>query len=260
MAYCRRELNFIPEVPWPLALPPICWKNWLIAGFDSKKNKALRLSEPCFHKAFWSCYRNLSLPELARFYGLCQELTIDWAIFFKCYGFRDCENFRLVLNLLTQTPKDFQSWCSRRQLGPKDLAILRSLDCVSPIAPLLLSISRIDPSKSLGSRILYLGCELYLMGHGMEELTRKRDENPQQWCEFLQGLRTPQAHQRDQNLKKSLKNLPWPSGSEVRSVRNGDLSGFEIKFQIHSQQGFKKYLQGLQHTCEVLEQKEDYLW
>ena len=262
IVHCQRDLDFTPETPWPQALPPISWKNWLLSGFNSEMDKALQLTESHFHRAFQSCYRHLSLPELARFYlkaRRCSTITINWTEFLKSYSFRDCENTRLILEPLAQTPMEFQRWCFQKQLAPKDLAILRSLQSVQPITSLFSCIARLNPSKSLGIQILCLACELYLMGYRTETLV-KESTSSQHWYEFLKSHRYPNAVLQDQSLALKLKKLPWPSGSHVRGVRFGDLSGFEVRFQVHSQRDFRKYLQGLQHTCECIETEPDSLW
>ena len=261
IALCQRSLNFQPEIPWPSALPPISWRKWLIAGFHHKEGGALELSEPCFQRAFQSCYPHLSLVEIARFYSLAENqesLPVVWEKFFDIYGLRDCDILRHTLRPLAQTPMPFQKWCHQRQLAPRDLAILRSLQPLHPIHPLLLSIAETNPSKSLGSEILYLGCELHLMGQDMKKLVPQgfpSQESPQDWRESLRQLRYPRASQRDRELALQIQHLPWPVGSEVRGVRSGDQSGFEVKFRIHSQQEFKKCLQGLEHTYCVLKQE-----
>ena len=258
---CRKDLNFGPEAPWPQVLPPMCWQGWLISGFDSDRDKALQLSEPHFHRVLPSCYQSLSLPELSRLYVKSNHCltTVNWTELFKNYGLKNCENTRLTLMQLAQTPMDFQNWCSQKQLAPKDLAILRSLQPIRSVNSILLYIAQSHPSKSLGTQILHLACELYLMGYTTKQLI-KENTSAQHWYEYLKSHRYTHASQQDQNLAMKLKGLPWPSGSKVRGVRHGDLSGFEIKIQIHSQKDFKKCLHGLDHVCELLEREPDQLW
>lgn len=256
IASCKKDLDFEPEAPWPTALPPLCWQDWLISGFHSKMNQTLQLEVPSFHQAFQASYKSLSLPELARLYFKSQPLlTINWGELFKYYGFKDCENTHLTLVSLAQTPKSFQSWCHQKQVSPKDLAILRSLD--SPIDSILSGIAHLNPSRSLGTQILHLACELHLMGHTTEPFLQ---DDPQKWYTYLRNHRYPHTSRQDQNLALKLKQLPWPSGSEVREIRHGDLSGFEIKLHIHSQKDFKKYLHGLHHVYELIDKKPDQLW
>ena len=106
-----------------------------------------------------------------------------------------------------------------------------------------------------------MACELHLMGHSQGDILKEdKVYKIQEWHDHLKKLRYKNTLQRDQSLDQNLKKLPWPLGTEVRQVRRGDLSGFEIKAHIHSQAAFKKHLHGLQHVCNSLEQEPHQLW
>ena len=278
MRYCRKDLDFAPRQKWPEALPPMSWKQWLIAGFDSLETKALQLSEPHLHRAFQSCYPRLSLPELARLFSVfsssdsrydlnscvnhelgSDKLSMDWVGFFAAYGLRDCENLRLTLGRLVETPIEFQDWCSKRQLSPKDLSILRSLSSVTSLTSFFLSLSHRNPSRSMGSEILTLFCELYLMGNSIESITQE-ELSVEAWHNSLRKARYPRASRRDESVSLRLKSLPWPTGCQVKWLRSGDRSGLDVKFQVYSPEGFKKYINGLGCAYEIIEKEWGQLW
>ncbi len=286
--HCRRDLNFLPKQPWPEALPPICWRGWLLSGFESPMEKALELTGPPFHQAFQSCYLSLSFSELARLYGKAREFLPPESFcgekLLGDYGFKSSENTFQTMIQLVQAPMAFQEWCQEKQVAPKDLGILRSLSfpLEPPMEELFDNIAHLQASKSLGVSILQLICELYLMEYDMgapkellfppppPALPSRCDASSghapsghsfsQKWYELLVSRRFPRATEQGQRRAQKLKELPWPGGSEVKEARWGDLSGVEIKLRIGSQKDFKKYLHGLQHVYELLEKQSHRLW
>lgn len=228
------------------------WGYELLCGFEAKQPSIvldLKSNEIKITDVLFSLYPQLSLSELARLYSLMKSHPdADWLDFFKNYNLRFCDNLKLTLNKLCQTPLDFQNWCSEKQIQVRDLSILKCLKDINGCDKILSKISTMNPSKSLGVKILEFALELVEMNFPKLEILKFLDETPDKSFEELYKARYPETAKRDsaQKLKKSDK----PFGIEATWKRIGDKKGIEIKFFTENETDLQKRIQSLKSWQE----------
>lgn len=252
ISQCSSKFNFHPLAPWPESLPAICWKEFLIAGFQHQGLAVDQKNYPLVD-VFTSIYPQLSLSELARLYTLWEEQkkVNEWHLFWPkvCgyYGLRDKDHLRKLLSKLAQTPKSFQDWVSNKKISPGDLAILHSFEKLDSLNLFMEQIAVRSISRQRGLQILELLGELLLLGEeSMHRLTATREESPESWESRLRGLRYPKTLCSDTSRSQSLSELPWPKFVKTRWVRRGDQAGVELRLEILSGRDLRQKLQSLE--------------
>ena len=250
VSQCTSRLDFQPLQPWPAALPSIAWQNVLIAGFHTSA------SHPCCHlegdllQALQACYREITLPELARLFQTAGRLhlQLDWPALVEAYSLRWSDNLQMLLEVLVSTPMAFQAWVSERKLAAKDLAVLRAMPIDTTTERLLLEIVRAAPTRSQGAQILEMACELLLLGKTDCLLTE--GESAEAWLERLSQARRPITATRDDIAQARVAALPWPQSMRARWVRQGDLGRIEVHFSFANAPELGRRIEGLQRVLE----------
>lgn len=261
ISQCAKDLDFQPRKAWPKALPAMAWNYRLLTGFDRDEGLVfdLNASGDSFIDAFHSCYPELSLPELARFYEITVqqknliETQEDWQRFFELYQLRFQDSLVQGLKKLAQTPFSFQEWVSQKGVGPRDLEILKAVN-VSDLSPLFEKWISFELSKSEGVQALEYATELFLLGKAWSEIL------PGDWTtkggslvDHLKKQRYPETSLKDESRSKGVRSLPWPTQIQAQWSRKGDQAGIEIRFRVSSLSDLNKKLRGLEKVEKALE-------
>lgn len=264
VSQCDRRLNFSPVKPWPVALPAIAWKGWLLSGFEREEGPAIEVSSlnMPFVAAFTSCHAKLSLSELARLRRLAElaSFELGWEDLLSHYGLRASDSLDEVLKRLVDLPAEFQDWVSLKELGSKDLAILRSFAEIDALRPLCTAVAVKSASKSTGVQILEWGGELLLMNLPEASVLPLANEDADSWCTRLKALRHPETTAGEEVARKKWLSLPWPSLSQIKWIRKGDESGLEIRFMVSSREDLRKKLKGLEHVQKMMDEQQEPEW
>lgn len=229
-------IDFKPLKPWPNHLPPICAGNELIAGFCSPFTVAVQPSAN-FEELLGDCYPALSLPELARLFKLKPQL--NWPSLCERYRLRFTDDLESVLKILVETPSSFQKWVSEKDLGIKDLLILK----LSWNDRFLIKIAELNCGKQWGCRILEWGIEL-APKVSWNQIMEKSDQ-VESWYKDLFQLRFPQTSERDRDREMRVLQTPWPRHVDAQWKRTGDKAGIEIRFTAISGPDFQQKIDAL---------------
>ncbi len=266
ISQCIRDLDFSPTKPWPKTLPGIAWGQICVAGFaqNTVVNVATH-SEPQpqteeqakeFAQVMADAHSHFSLRELAQLrQRLGQHLKMAEMIFTHlliCQGLRNSETLLEILDKLPQLPVEFQNWCEARDLGARELSIIKCFSEVSGLAPLALTIAQLGASRAHGVQLLELGGELLLMGHTWQD-AKPDTGTSEAWLKKLESQRRPQTHARDQQKQEALSSLPWPEFLHTRLLRQGDKASLEVKFQFSTLEEFQKKNAGLMRVQAAFE-------
>lgn len=265
VSQCDKRLNFSPDKEWPAALPSIAWQRWQLSGFGrDEESVAIDVGhgQNNLEQTFFSCHQNLSLPELARFYQSARNahLNLNWPSLFHFYNLHYNDNLSQLLLAVSQTPLTFQKWTSQKDFGPRDLAILKSFPSLQNFTAVLLRVVELNPTKSQAVQILEWAGELVLMGRSVEGVVPLEIKNAEAWWKWIKSLRFAQTTSRDDEKKKHLLSMPWPSLSQVRWVRQGDEAGLEVRFLVRSAEDLKKKLKGFEHVQQLLDRNTESSW
>lgn len=253
ISHCDKSLNFSPAPKWPTALPAICWRGYLLAGFDRQDGHAIDtydLEKAGLVETIKACYPDLGLAELARLTGALSNSMPDTYIelrqgLFKEYGLRWGERLEEILILLPRTSIRFQNWIDDKKISSRDLAPLLALnEKFAEFQPFLETTTELRFSRHDGVRALELGVELFLMGHPLNDLLPATGDAAK-YLHQLELWRRPQALQNDDELKKDIAKWPWPAHVQAQWQRFGDQSGLEVKIRTTSAQDFNKKLEHL---------------
>lgn len=262
IAQCEKTLDFRPVATWPEALPSFCWDSLLLCGFSRQHGPAVDLShsEHSLAKVFNSIYPHLSLPEFARLYVIVSSLP--WADSFltefaSLHGWRLSKDLIELMAQLVRLPMKFQNWVSLRDLGARELAILKAAPDIDFLIPITQEIARRSPSRATGVQMLELAGELKLMGETLVFDTQLTDD---QWLQQLKRQRHPLTAQKDESQNNRMRALPWPAHLQTRWLRTGDEAGVEIKFTATSFLDLKRKVDGLRLVEQILEKNPQNLW
>lgn len=225
----RPTLNFRPRTPPSRLYPPLVVDGVQISGFDSDL-EAINLHEN-LAATLLEVYPKLSLPELARLVAQLKGLGRATEDVLQAYNQRDNEILQQAFAFISKLPDSLQDFLSEKEFHLGDLrAILPNSsqhdECVrflSHCVDLRMSKSQIVEACELANELRELGSFQWPEG-----LTRD------QILENLKRQRFPLAMEKDLARTQSTKQHKWPHRSQVRWVRNGDLSGLEIKFFVTS--------------------------
>lgn len=240
-------INFKPLRPWPSHLPPICTGNELIAGFQSPLTVAVQ-PNATFEELLIDCYPTLSLSELARLYAL--KPNLNWLDICQKYGLRFSSELESIFGILIKTPESFQNWASEKDLGAKDLSILK----LSYDSNFLEKIVSLNCSKQIGCKILEWGIEL--SGQFSWDRILEKSNNTDTWYKDLFQLRYPNTSARDQDFHLRVGQTPWPRQVDAQWKRAGDKAGVEIRFTTVSPADFQQKSEAL----IKIQNKVDKIW
>lgn len=264
----KNTLDFTPLTPIPKIFPSFSWNGYQLAGFQSQAvdNTEQDLSQHPFSEAFFSCYPDISLAELARLYKKLQSSTLefddsDWRQLVAKYGWRWSDRLEKILYAIVQTPISFQNWTSLKKIGVNDWGtLLLTKENTSNYSTFLEQIAQVNPSSQEGKRILEWGIELSLIANSLEGLLAKENENGTQWCKRLEQMRFPNSHSRENSSQKKLLQLPKIPHVKFQWQREGDLSGLKVEFFCPSYEDYEKKVSSLVNLQEQLEKEETHLW
>ena len=236
----------------------MCWKGILLCGFERIGGGVVDLfsTQNCsFKDAFVACHPQLGIGELARlnqklashYPDLCHE-SMEGLL--ANYQLRWNERLKSTLEKLAQAPTGFQNWLDEKGAGARDVAPLLAVDPISDLKPFLLELPKLSISKSQAVLALELVVDLFLMGTPLNDLM-PTDSKIEVWLEKLQGLRKPQATQRDLEMRDRVSKLAWPANVQAQWVRQGDESGIEIKLRVKTPQELGAKLEKLSSVGEA---------
>lgn len=219
------DLDFKPLGLWPDTVPAVALGQQLLCGFQ------LADQHPVFEHAFTtqtaaldlfkSLYPQLTLPELARLIHSSEfKNFFESTALLKAYNFHSSPELLEVLELLFQSPAEFQNFVSLKKIGPQELVPMLGLNFQQRefVATEILAA---DESKQESVKRIELLADLILMGQTEDSLKTLNQTE-------LTKKRFPVTTTRDENLKSS--NLPWLSQIKTQFKRRGDKAGFEVQF------------------------------
>src|SRR5262249_12393290 len=149
------------------------------------------------------------------------------------YHYRWNSDLKSVFEIIVKTPIHFQNWVSEKDLGIKDLVVLK----LAPVPALFLE--RITfCSRQLGCKILEWGIELSAQ-YSFERIL-ENSENSEQWYANLFKLKYPMATARDQDYINRVVSTPWPRQIDAQWKRVGDKAGVEVRFTTLSAADFQQ--------------------
>ncbi len=216
-------------------MPAYAWNDELLTGFDLPADHQvidLSSSGPSLEKIMAAVYPQLSLAELARLHQLKFLTPEQFDSLLELNSLRPSETLLELFFKLSQTPLEFQNWTSERKLGAKELYILKSLDSLSEISPLLMTVVGLKASRQIGVQILENAAELFLLNG---ELPLPQDgENLETWSQRLFQLRHPLQAEKILAREKNILSLAWPKFLKVRVVEHQASLVNEVKLQFRS--------------------------
>lgn len=239
------DLDFKPRQPSPEFCPPFVWQGWALNHFQGTTATPIEVQD--FETTFHYLYRQLSLPEAARLVTAAEQksIAIDWPRLFKLYQMGWNDRFYQLLKALLTTPPRFQDWVTEKQASAKDLMPLLSIKSAEQRNDLLLVFMTLPMTRSEGVNALELLVELVLLDTLLTQLQPQLDETVKMWTERLHRMRFPRTQAAESSCQKELMDLPWSKSYQTRWVRQGDRSGLEIKFTVHSLTDLQNKIQNL---------------
>lgn len=237
------NLDFRPHNSCPPELPSFICKNIRVNGWENKNNTEVffkgNLAEIIHY-----LYRDLSILELGRIYDLLMLFKIDNSdtelknIFHK-YGYFLNQELINDLDMMKMLPEQFCSWIQEKKIHPGDLAPLRAIKDTNAISDWLTQFLNWGLSKSEGTLVLELICDLFLVN----KLPPAPEKYDIQILTLLKKLRYPQSSAIEENFLKKIKNLPWTKDIQIKTERRGDQVGTEIKFFVKNSLDFKNKIE-----------------
>jgi hypothetical protein len=261
ISQCTKNLEFTKYRKWPSPLPAIAWKKHLLCGFERFDGQVIDMD--CdLSELLKSIYVELSLTELAQLSALKPGLISqeDFDSILKAYALKSNSDLQSILQILPQTPPEFQDFVHHKKIGPRELSPLRAVPILADIAELLISIAVSPLSKSQAVVILEMTIDLYLMGRPLSDLIKGDDERAEAWLERISGHRLPLTKKTDQEFTLKTSAFSWPSHVKAEWVRKGDQSGLQISLFATSQLDFRKKLLGINKINDELTLAPEKLW
>ena len=264
-------LNFHPKGHY-FSKIAVLWKGLLLNPCPSRNLNStpmdLSLENP--GELLWDLLGPMSFIEVSRLYNACHEhphffQAVDWNSFFqKQKLFWNQRNLELIKKLKTIN-HGFLSWAQDRQMSPRDLMPLNSLNSMETFNRLGEKFPELGLTRSEGKNILDLLVDLILMGQTAETLMplssakkikQTRSQNPLQinhntipqskiWCQQLMAKRYPNTWNRDSSTQET---KSWPRYAQVKKFRQGDqmIHKLQITYKDESDLDSKlKYLHGM---------------
>jgi hypothetical protein len=270
------DLNFQPRVIADRWTPTFAWGQLLLTNFKSPSDHVidLKLVTPDFYSAFVFCYPKINLLELLRITNCFKKLNAtdiakssDAFVtnLLSKYGYNVRAEYFKILSLLEVLPADFLSWVEEKELWFNDLSIL--LEIANPndslpkeVLTVLSWIVSSRSSKSQGTQILELVCELHLRGEdagfienifGSIELP-KNIATKEIAIEQLRALRFKRTVSMDLQKSTLLKKMNWPNGVSTQLLRNGDRSAIQIQLNLQNKKDLEAQLKAISERTDSL--------
>ena len=239
-------LDFKPSQTWPDTVPAIALEQELLCGFQ------LNNDHPVFEHPFQnpeqalkllkSVHPQLTWPELARlFMQPAFKNFFEATDVFKAYGFFFSPDLEQILNLIVQTPAEFQEFVMAKKVGALELQPLVDLPKASQDF-VVHEVLKAEESKQESVQRIELLSDLIQMGQNLAELENMK-------LQALIQKRYPVTASRDQSLQAS--ELPWLSQIKRQFKRRGDKAGFEVHFLAGTPAELNKLAQNLSRVAEA---------
>lgn len=193
----------------------------MIAG-RSDTETSFDVSLSSLGEALRLAYPNLGLISLAQ---VMTQIPGHEESICHAYGIKWNDRLSQVLDLVLQTPPDFQRWLEEKKFSPRDLLPLLAVSDLKAIEPLLMHLPKTGLSKTPAVQALEWSIELYLMGLPLEQLLTKNDN----WWAFLQRLRRPMESEQIEKRERFLREAPFPPRTTGQWLTDSDQPVLEIK-------------------------------
>jgi hypothetical protein len=233
------------------------WNSIALNPENSNQSTFLDLSSLPAEDALAVAYPNLNFCELV---DLIQKMKtsipLDETVVFQNYGFALDSKMQKLMALIPQLPSPFWHWCRNHSLSPRDLYPLLSLESPQQLQKCLMQIQELNLSRNLGTQILELLVECFLLNANQELLidfeakTITNATSGDAWLQKLKNQRFPQTLQSDANKQKELLTLPWTKELQTRWLRQGDRSGVEVRFFASNPKELQKRVEQLQQVVQ----------
>jgi hypothetical protein len=181
-------------------------------------------------------------------------LPVDIERLAQNYGWRLSEDLLETASRLPTLPQRFLGWAHDKGLSLGDFAPLRAVTNLEAIGHFLTHLVVDSPSRSDGARAMEWGVDLHLSGVDLAKLLEGLNTFSE-YRERLYETRYPQASARENDQADLAKKLPWPKRAVVRSVRQGDQSGFEVKLFVRSPEELSQQIRGFQAVVKALDHR-----
>lgn len=208
---------------------------------------------------FFSVYKTLTLPELARWWRLAQKdetLRAERERIFQNYDYRWSLDLEKVLHSITSLPFELQEWVGQKGFGPRDLAPLR-LCYGSPhflfVAEILFDCFKLGASRSETQKILELAWDLSELKTPVSEIFSHNHKTSTEWMLYLQRLRNPLSAEYKSEILTELKKWRLPAHVRANAVEQQDRLVMEFHIQSHSPKQMEIQLQELLNNLKTTE-------
>ena len=223
------------------------WKSVALNPEAAVSEKYLDLSSLTIEDALSVAYPELTFSSLVEVLKRIEpSVSLDKSKVFANYGFLLDSKLSQLLLKIPHFPGSFWQWCQKHSLSPRDLFPLLSLNSPQDISQGLQIFSELTVSRSLGTQILELLVECYLLTGDKASLV-KNIKNADLWLQNLKSLRFPNTLKSDLKKEKDLLSLPWTKDLNTRWLRQGDRSGLEIRFFASNHKELIQHVQRLQN-------------
>ncbi len=230
------------------------WNNIPLNTIKDSTQKNLELSSLDIEEALFIAHPQLSFCGVFQLIkNLPTTLTISEARMYANYGYALDSKLTELISRLPSLPEPFFKWCIEHNSSPRDLYPILSVKDLAPINEDLIHLHTIGVSRSLGSQILELLIECFLLDPNGAKTSAAH--NGDEWLSQLKIKRYPQTYKSDLEKQQKMMSLPLPKDFQTRWQRQGDRSGLEVRFFISQEQELKKYSQLLQQTLENMSDK-----
>ena len=238
----KHALNSLLNYTWPKHAGGVTWNQHTIAGAEPYKELSDKLS---IEELLTDLFDTLNFSQFSILYNWANEcsLEIDWNKLCQHYNLRWSEILKETIQAYLETPIEFQNWCFNKKLSARDLAPLLILE--NKGNTVLKLFSTLTPSKSEGTQLLDLICDLVSMG--VKNLFPET-EDTKKWFKKLYKLRHPQSTATDSQFSDKITAWPWPKDFNTDWKRTGDKSFIDISFKVENQNDFDKKLSQLNYV------------
>lgn len=245
------KLNFHPQREWPQEFPPFVWQGLQLTNWSQDTGHVELKGE--WAEIFFQLYPQLTFCELADLFQLIQKnkLTDSYPInlknLFSKYNYFYNAELVADMNLIIRLPESFKKWATEKKLQPGDLLPLRAVQDLTSINLWLIQWNSLSVSRSDGTQLLELLCDLSLQGKLNLKVPEKYST---ELMRELKKLRYPEATKRETDLNQALSLLPWTKEINTKTERRGDTLGVEIKFFIRNAQDLKNKIDSQSRVLE----------
>jgi len=243
------NLTFATSI-WPASMPALLWGDWILAG-RSDGGTSFDVSMSSLGEALRLAYPQMGLVSLAQ---ALAQISGHHECACLAYGIKWNDRLSQVLQLILDTPPEFQKWLEEKKFAPRDLLPLLAVGNLEEIEPLLLHLPKTGLSKTLAAQALEWSIELYLMGLPIERILSKNDN----WWAFLQRLRRPMETEQIEKREQFLREAPFPARTSGQWLKESDHPVLEIKTQARSPQELLQQLDKLKTVYEAWTKMESH--